>query len=610
MMPTFSSREPRTIVAGLLLTLVCFSPLFAGGTPTNGTELGNLIHLIIGPTEGIGGGDFISSTDGLSSSHNYFVEVPPGTSELNIELFDAEIFGAGETPDEDLRMDEPRSGNTSATYSLIDPAGTTLESVFVDEGTSPELHNAWGNVFTSTLPLTNPTAGHWTVNIQMGGSNDRHAFGIRAYETSPNTGDTELNVYYQVGNHGRSRTYQDYPYVTAGCSCTSNDFDYDTNGNYTLTSPSGTFSQTMLEASSSSDSSWNTETYTGWNSDDRAIEYGIWQFDVTVNSDNLSNFYMLYDSDISPAPDSPNPASSLPTGSFRVYLPTDANAAPVKPVVEQSLDVVMGSTPNPPVVGMTTQLRVTIQVENPTPHDIIFAAPSQVVTATLPADTTTTYEGTDQVSQGTVTSQPGIGASSGTLTWNPGTVVAGSTALLSYFINFTPTSVTRTLITGTPASDGTTAVFIDETGNTSQARAEVTFGPMCELAVTPLGTPLFVELEKFEAVSNGVGQPVSLSWTTAMEVDNAGFHIYRAADNAGRSQQLGERLTSSLIPAQGNGTGASYQFVDATLLTAADEARAYLLEDIDLNGTRTMHGPFRLTDPSGQVSEVEDWTHY
>jgi hypothetical protein len=278
--------------------------------------------------------------------------------------------------------------------------------------------------------------------------------------------------------------------------------------------------------------------------------------------------------------------------------------------MEQSLDIEPGTGPNPPQVGMTTRVRVLLRVTNPTAFPIAFAPPIRIVEAMLPSDSTTTYQGVDQVSQGVVIGQPGIGATSGNIAWNPGIVAAGTNATLSYFIDFTPINTSRTLMTGSPASDGTTAVYLDETANTSQSRAQITLGPLCELAVTANGTPLFVELDSFDAVSNGVGQPVSLSWTTAMEVDNVGFHIYRAADGAGRSQEKGERLTSSIIPAQGNGAGASYQFVDTAPLASADESRAYLLEDIDLNSTRTLHGPFRLTDPSGQVSNVDEWTDY
>jgi len=65
-----------------------------------------------------------------------------------------------------------------------------------------------------------------------------------------------------------------------------------------------------------------------------------------------------------------------------------------------------------------------------------------------------------------------------------------------YYVNVTPTAAGQRIpVTGTPASgNGTRAKFVDETGNTTQARATYQFGPLCELAVTengllPIGYP-------------------------------------------------------------------------------------------------------------------------
>ena len=51
---------------------------------------------------------------------------------------------------------------------------------------------------------------------------------------------------------------------------------------------------------------------------------------------------------------------------------------------------------------------------------------------------------------------------------------------------------------------------------------------------------------------------------------------------------------TSLIPAQGSSTqGASYEFVDTDVKNR--KTYYYKLEDIDLNGTSTMHGPVSAT---------------
>ena len=100
-------------------------------------------------------------------------------------------------------------------------------------------------------------------------------------------------------------------------------------------------------------------------------------------------------------------------------------------------------------------------------------------------------------------------------------------------------------------------------------------------------TPTLIELSSFTATpSNG---KVILKWSTASEIDNAGFNIYRA--EAG-----GEfvKINAEIIPAKGSSTGGtSYEFVDEDVKNR--ETYSYKLEDIDFNGTRTFHGPESAT---------------
>src|SRR6185295_15376102 len=181
------------------------------------------------------------------------------------------------------------------------------------------------------------------------------------------------------------------------------------------------------------------------------------------------------------------------TNAFRVYLPTDAFAAPLEPYLEQQVRF-SGcglSGPNPPVVGQTSCYTVTLRFVNPTPQTIRFSSPTNLVTARIPGGAVL-YAGSSstQLSHGSIVSQPSAGGS-GDITWNPGSgsptvLAANTTAILSYRVNVTPTSGARILVTATPASgNGTRAQYVDETGNTTQTRATSLFGPLCELAVTP-----------------------------------------------------------------------------------------------------------------------------
>jgi hypothetical protein len=103
--------------------------------------------------------------------------------------------------------------------------------------------------------------------------------------------------------------------------------------------------------------------------------------------------------------------------------------------------------------------------------------------------------------------------------------------------------------------------------------------------------PLLVDLESFTATVQLPAATVLLKWVTAAEFDNAGFHLYYAQETRPGQYAPGERLTADLIPAAGSEIeGASYSFEDPEPL-AAGEVRGYYLEDVDMMGLGTLHGP-------------------
>jgi uncharacterized repeat protein (TIGR01451 family) len=100
-------------------------------------------------------------------------------------------------------------------------------------------------------------------------------------------------------------------------------------------------------------------------------------------------------------------------------------------------------------------------------------------------------------------------------------------------------------------------------------------------------TPTAVTLKSFIATVTDTG--VLLRWRTGTEVRNLGFHLYR--EEAG--QRL--RITPSLIGGSAFLTGPTTQLPAGHTYTWADPGgmagSPYWLEDVDLNGTRTWHGP-------------------
>ncbi|HET9227195.1 MAG TPA: hypothetical protein VFR31_11040, partial [Thermoanaerobaculia bacterium] len=295
------------------------------------------------------------------------------------------------------------------------------------------------------------TAGHWELRVDMSTGNDINALGIRAHDGDSGSGGTELNVYFdshaQLGinppaSGTTSRSYDLFPYLTAGCTAAKNDFDYDSNsgtvGSMSFSSRSGAAIQSYASGSLSTNNVWRRDTFTGWTTDTDSIDYGIWSGEVTISSylvsgtpnGNYTTFYMS--SQLAAA----NPPAANPTpNAFRFYMPTDAGAAPVKPYLEQLLR--HDSGPNPPAVGQSSDFAVTVRVVNPTSQAITFSA-SNLVTANVPG-AGAVYAGAAQVSQGSIVSQPAIGGT-GNITWNPGSLAAGGTAILAYEVRITPTS--------------------------------------------------------------------------------------------------------------------------------------------------------------------------
>ncbi|MCK5523918.1 MAG: hypothetical protein KAI83_12370 [Thiomargarita sp.] len=83
---------------------------------------------------------------------------------------------------------------------------------------------------------------------------------------------------------------------------------------------------------------------------------------------------------------------------------------------------------------------------------------------------------------------------------------------------------------------------------------------------------------------------VVLEWETATEIDNAGFHIWRATgeDWIDGDYSTVIRLTDQLIKAQGD--GSSYSYIDSNVESGV--TYYYALEDIDLFGQSTIHLDF------------------
>ena len=100
-----------------------------------------------------------------------------------------------------------------------------------------------------------------------------------------------------------------------------------------------------------------------------------------------------------------------------------------------------------------------------------------------------------------------------------------------------------------------------------------------------------VDLAAFEAITEA--NHIKITWQTVSELNNLGFNLYRAevTDTQEVPATWTEQLNPSLIPAQapGSGQGAAYEWQDDELTMGT--TYVYWLEDVDMSGIRTMHGP-------------------
>jgi hypothetical protein len=582
-----SFRRP---LAALLAVALLAAPL-----PLRGASTTSLLTPQGGGTA-TANGEYVSTT--LNTFYRFFIEVPSGLSRLTVEVFDPDI-GRGGNNDASNGRDRDRNGyDTTAVYTLIRPDGSTAATLNnCDDNTCTDAN--WQTVLNSTT-AQNTAAGHWELRVDMSASNgdDIDAIGVRAHDGTSGSGGTELPVYLDsilpIGvnppaSGTASREYDVYPYVTSGCTASNNDFDYDSNngtvGSLVYSSRTGAYTQTIASSDLSGDNVWKRNTINRWTSDQSSTEYGIWHGDFTITSylvggtpnGNYTDIYLgNYQVSATVAP-SANPQPN----SFRIYLPNDGGTAPVKPYVEQLLTFKSGTNPVP--VGQTARYQVTIRVVNPTAKAITFSS-ANLVTANVPGGGVT-YAGNAGVGQGTIVSQPSVGGT-GNITWNPGTVAAGATTILFYQVNVTPTSAGQRLpVTGTPASNGTTAKYVDETGNTTQTRATFTFGPLCELAVTQ-GLLTEAVVSGFRASpANGGG--VLLEWQTASEAGTAGFYVQRWNGAAKRWERVNRELLAGLLHAPQGGT---YRFVDPE--ASPYEPQVYRLVEVEAGGKRHTYGPF------------------
>jgi streptogramin lyase/C4-type Zn-finger protein len=204
-----------------------------------------------------------------------------------------------------------------------------------------------------------------------------------------------------------------------------------------------------------------------------------------------------------------------------------------------------------------------------------------------PQFTSSTVEVTETASTVTLTVRR-VGGTNGELTVNYATT-AGTATDGSDYVGATGT---LTWADGDSSDKTLTVTIIDDSLSEGNETFTVTLsdpvsGGSLDNATVSItdNDATLVTLVDFSATA--LETEILLEWQSAFELDNAGFHIWRATGEGWKNGDYSTviRLTDRLIPAQGN--SIPYSYIDSNVESGL--TYYYGLEDIDLSGHSTFH---------------------
>ncbi|MGA8408216.1 MAG: C25 family cysteine peptidase [Candidatus Acidiferrales bacterium] len=268
---------------------------------------------------------------------------------------------------------------------------------------------------------------------------------------------------------------------------------------------------------------------------------------VKVNSGTAAGTTITNTAMIAPTTNDVTVANNSSTATTIVASPSQADVAIVK-------------TASPEPVDQGATLTYTLQVTNNGPA----VAQGVAVSDPLPGEVTFVSVST---TQGTCSQ------SAGTVSCSLGSVSVGGLVIIT--INTTAVTFSSSSLAANTATVGATTSDPNPSNNFSST-------------LSTIQAATAVQLASFQAHAI-VGGGVLLEWRTREEIRNLGFHVYR------EDAQGQHRLDPSLIAggalflrgAQPPHTAKTYQWVDPD----GGPGSSYVLEDVDLSGERTTHGP-------------------
>jgi len=267
-----------------------------------------------------------------------------------------------------------------------------------------------------------------------------------------------------------------------------------------------------------------------------------------------------------------NTASIAPTTND---VNTTNNSSTVSTVVASpsQADVAILKTASPEPVDQGATLTYTLQVTNNGP------AVAQAVAVSDPLPSAVSFVSVS-------TTQGTCSQSGGTVSCNLGSLSVGGLAIITI---------------STTAQTFSSSSLAANTATVSATTSDPNLSNNISSTLSTIQAPTAVQMSSFQAHPIA-GGGVVLEWRTREEIRNLGFHVYR------QDAQGQHRLNPSLIAggalflrgAQPQHTAKTYQWVDPD----GAPGSSYVLEDVDLDGGRSTHGPVSADSTVSEAAPV------
>jgi len=448
------------------------------------------------------------------------------------------------------------TGNIACTLASLASGGSATFTLVVKV---PSTGVANGTIISNTanansaIPNPNPTAASATANVIVAGATQADLAVTSAASPNPVLGGNNVTFTEVVTNNGPATVSASFTdAVPTGI-----------NGNTTFVSlvPPAGWSCTTPAAGATGTITCTDATF---------APGGTATFPIVVQASatNPPGTVITNTANIGPTASDPYLANNTATSMTTVTSATQADVSIVK-------------TASPEPVDQNTNLTYTLEVTNNGP------AVAQGVAVSDPLPSAVTFTNVS-ATQGTCTQ------SGGTVNCTIGTMSVGEQVLITINVNaatYSGGGIPCNTVNGIPytvcntATESATTSDPDTTNNSSTANSTIQ-------------SPTAVQLSSFRAIARPEGG-VLLEWHTQEEIRNLGFNVYRE-DAQGRHRVNPSIIAGAALLIRGGRpqhAAKTYAWIDPQ----GNAGSSYVLEDVDLNGTRTSHG---LASPDGQENAV------